>query len=189
MVTERKFTRFNSGRSTSTGKTDESPISLKEIPPGGMCLSAFLVVSDRENKSNVLMGRIDPSAPWDHVGALDPTRVEVHSKGWMLPSSHLIVHESPQDAARRIAVEQLDLGKIEISEPKIVSEVYPPKNFPELGEHWDLEFIFSRVIPNMGKRSVAFRELRFIIPEETKRSEISRSHDDVLTSLGYKFSG
>src|SRR5579864_6351287 len=169
MVTERKFTRFNRGKSTSTGAVDESPMSLKEIPSGGMCLSAFLVIGETKSKNNVLMGRIDPSAPWDHVGALDPKRIELHSKGWMLPSSHLIVHESPQEAARRIGLEQLELDNIEISEPKVVSEVYPPKFFPDVAEHWDLEFIFSSVHPFIGKRSTAFQELKFIIPEQTKR--------------------
>jgi hypothetical protein len=163
-------------------------MSLKEIPPGGLCLSAFLLISETNATSNVLMGRIDPSAPWDHVGALDPKRIEIHSKGWMLPSCHLIVHESPQDAARRIALEQLELAEIEISDPKVVSYVYPPKYFPDLDEHWDLEFIFTSVNPKVGKRSTAFRELKFITPKETERSEIARSHDDVLDSLGYKFS-
>lgn len=132
------------------------------------------------------MGKIDPEAPWDHLGALDSARIQIHSKGWMLPSSHLIVHESPQSAAARIAREQLELNGLVISEPKVISEVYPPKYFPDLNEHWDLEFIsFSSCdAKTMPSRSRAFKELRFLDPKTLKRSDISRSHEDILASAG-----
>ncbi|HYB04737.1 MAG TPA: hypothetical protein VED17_09760 [Nitrososphaerales archaeon] len=184
MTTERVFCRFNRGRSTTTGNVDESPMSLKEIPPGGLCLSAFLII--RDDSAKVLMGKLDPQAPWDHLGALDPKRIELHKKGWMLPSSHLMVHESPQDATRRIAREQLEMVTLTISEPKVVSEVYPPRYFSDLDEHWDIEFIsFSRAEPkSIPSRSRAFLELKLIDPKSTKRSEIARSHEDILASAG-----
>jgi hypothetical protein len=184
MTTNREFCRFNRGRSTTSGTVDESPMSLKEIPPGGLCLSAFLIVRDLSER--VLMGKIDPEAPWDHLGALDPRRIELHSKGWMLPSSHLIVHESPQDAARRIAEEQLELPELIISEPKVVSEVYPPRYFPDLADHWDLEFLFFSSCPadKIPKKSRAFKELSLIDPKTSKRSQIARSHGDVLSHAG-----
>src|SRR5206468_4725043 len=68
---------------------------------------------------------------WDHIGALDPSRVEAHSHGWMLPSSHLIFRESPDDAARRIAREQLELPDLALTGPTVVSEVYTPKRSEE----------------------------------------------------------
>jgi len=106
----------------------------------------------------------------------------------MLPSSHLIVHESPQDAAARIALEQLELNDLVISEPKVVSEVYPPKYFPDFDEHWDLEFIsFSSCdAERIPSRSRAFKELKLF--ETPKRSEIVRSHEDVLSSAGIELS-
>jgi 8-oxo-dGTP pyrophosphatase MutT (NUDIX family) len=184
MTTDRLFCRFNRGKSTTTGKVDESPMSLKEIPLGGLCLSSFLIVRDPSGR--VLMGKIDPRAPWDHLGALDPNRIELHSKGWMLPASHLMVHESPHAAAHRIAEEQLELPGLVISEPKVVSEVYPPKYFPDQNEHWDLEFIsFSIVQPSeTPTRSRAFRELQWIDTKNMQRSEIARSHEDILSSVG-----
>ena len=184
MTTDRLFCRFNRGKSTTSGIVDESPMSLKEIPLGGLCLSAFLIVQD--NSGKVLLGKIDPLAPWDRLGALDPKRIELHREGWMLPASHLMVHESPQAAIQRIAEEQLELPGLTISEPKVVSEVYPPKYFPDLNEHWDLEFIsFSFVDEkNVPMRSRAFRELKMIDPKTTKRSEIARSHEDILSSVG-----
>ncbi len=184
MATDRLFCRFNHGRSLTTNKIDETSMSLKEIPPGGLCLSAFLVIQD--GLGRVLMGKIDPKAPWDHLGALDPARVEIHRKGWILPSSHLILHESPQTAVQRIAIEQLELSDLVISEPKVVSEVYSPHFFPELDEHWDIEFIsFASVeAKKLPARTRAFMELRFLDPKTTKRSEIARSHEDILSSVG-----
>jgi len=170
--------------STTTGKPDESPMSLKEIPQGGLCLSAFLVIHDEDGR--VLMGKIDTEAPWDHLGALDPQRIELHRSGWMLPSSHLIVHESPQAAAARIAKEQLELEDLVLSDPKVVSEVYPPRYFPDLHEHWDIEFIFSSILPKekVLTKTRAFREIKMLDPRMTKRTEIARSHEDILASAG-----
>jgi len=185
MVTERRFTRFNRGKSTTLGSTDDTPLTTKEIPIGGLCLSSFLIVNESIARETVVMGKLNPSAPWDHLGALDPKRIEMHSKGWMLPSSHLIVHESPQDAARRIAQEQLDLKDPEISGPKVISEVYSPKQFPDLEKHWDIEFIFTTVNSKIPARTLALRELKYINPAETRKSEIARSHEDILASLGY----
>jgi len=184
MVTDRQFCRFNRGKSTTTGNIDGSPMSLKEIPLGGLCLSVFLIIRDEDG--GVLMGKIDPEARWDNLGALDPKRIELHRNGWMLPSSHLIVHESPQSAAMRISKEQLELDDLVLTDPKVVSEVYPPKYFPELNEHWDIEFIFSSFLPKekIPSRTIAFREIKMIYPKMTKRSEISRSHEDVLASAG-----
>jgi ADP-ribose pyrophosphatase YjhB (NUDIX family) len=131
------------------------------------------------------MGKINPEADWDHIGALDASRVRVHSKGWMLPSSHLMLYESPQAGAKRILREQLDLKDAVLEDPKMVSEVYTPKRFPNLPRHWDLEFIFRSEIKKSSLRThKAWRELRFIDVDKIPRSDIARSHDDILDSVG-----
>ncbi|HKM77599.1 MAG TPA: hypothetical protein VJZ03_00860 [Candidatus Bathyarchaeia archaeon] len=43
------------------------------------------------------------------------------SKAWMLPSSHLIIYESPHDAAKRILKEQPELDNLKLNEPKVIS--------------------------------------------------------------------
>src|SRR5256885_14320646 len=86
MTTDRRFSRFSKSRDTAA-------FSITEIPAGGVCLSAFLIVTEAGHPAKLLMGHMNPEAPWDHLGALDPSRVEVHSRGWMLPSSHLIFQE------------------------------------------------------------------------------------------------
>jgi ADP-ribose pyrophosphatase YjhB (NUDIX family) len=134
------------------------------------------------------MGHLNPAAPWDHIGALDEKRIEIHGKGWMLPSSHLMIGESPQEAAKRIAKEQLGLEALNVvGEPRVVSEVSTPRWFPDLPNHWDIEFIFlGSLEKNEIGNSSAWNDLRFINPSTTKRSEIARSHEDILESAGFK---
>ena len=180
MTTDRRFCRFN--------KLGDVPFGMPEVPEGGLCLSAFLVLTERGHPGRVLLGHLDPAAPWDHIGALDASRTAVHSKGWMLPSSHLIVCESPDAAARRIAEEQLGRTDLVLSEPRVVSEVATPKRFPGLARHWDLEFIYRGEWPDTATpRAPAWTDLKFVDLTATPKAEIARSHEDILESAGFRF--
>jgi len=168
MPTDRRFAQIQRGI---------PPPRLGEIPEGGVCISAFVVISLRGDSKSVLMGRVNKRAPWDHIGALDAERVERHSKGWMLPSSHLIFGESPQDAVVRILKEQLGLDDQRFESPQVFSEVYGPQN------HWDLEFVFlgeRNDVPNHE----AWDELRFIDLTKIRKEEIARFHEDILAHVG-----
>lgn len=134
------------------------------------------------------MGHLNPDAAWDEIGALDPERARVHAKGWMLPSCHLMLLESPHEAARRILREQLGIAELELSEPKVVSEVGTPKRFPGMEKHWDFEFIFRGRMTGGSVRHEAWRELRFVDLPRTSRRHIARSHDEVLQNAGFRFS-
>lgn len=179
MATDRRFCRF-SRRPPEEGA---GALYTTEIPEGGLCLSSFLVIEDAEGR--VLMGRLDPAAPWDHIGALDPARTAAHSRGWMLPSSHLMLYESPQEAARRILKEQLGMT-VDLKGPTVVAEVGTPRRFPDLRNHWDFEFIFQGDAKGREPPShKAWKELRYVDLGRTPRREITRSHDDVLVNAGY----
>jgi ADP-ribose pyrophosphatase YjhB (NUDIX family) len=183
MTTDRRFSRFSKARDTAA-------FSITEIPAGGVCLSAFLILTPTGDPTKVLMGRMNPQAPWDHLGALDPSRVEVHSRGWMLPSSHLIFQESPGDAARRIAREQLELPDLRFSKPEVVSEAYTPKRFPNAPTHWDIEFLFRGELPAGDlPHPAAWREVAFVDLRRTSKAEIARSHEDVIESAGLRVGG
>jgi len=119
---------------------------------------------------------------------LDSSRVEVHSKGWMLPSSHLIVYESPQEAAHRILGEQLETEDLPLQGPQVVSESYTPKRFRDLQRHWDIEFIFrGKISRDRAPKAHAWKELALVDLELIERSEIARSHEDILESAGLRF--
>jgi len=188
MATDRRFARFNPGKSTVTGQRDASPVTTRELPQGGMCLSSFVLLTEVGHPNRVLLGHLNPEARWDHIGALDAGRVAVHSKGWMIPSCHLMIKESPLDAARRVVKEQLELGEIHLSEPRVFSEVYTPRGFPELPSHWDLQFVFRGELPGtVVPRATAWRELAMVDTTKTRKSEMARSHEDVLESAGFRF--
>lgn len=166
-----------------------SAVYTTHFPEGGLCLSSFLILTEGDSQ-RVLMGHLNPGARWDEIGALDAERARVHSRGWMLPSSHLMVFESPQEAALRILREQLGIQQLELSEPKVVSEVGTPKRFPTLKWHWDLEFISrGRMAGGSAPKHDAWSELQFVDLSRTGRQEIARSHDEVLESAGFSFSG
>lgn len=154
-------------------------MQTREIPEGGMCLSTFLVLNATGHEERVLMGRLDPAQPWDHIGALDRERAQANSNGWMLPSSHLLIGESPTAAAERILKEQLGLpsGSQSLSGPLVFSEVYGPKN------HWDLEFVFLGARDQIAQHPV-WTELRFVDVNETPRDQFARYHEDILAHVG-----
>lgn len=179
MTTDRRFCRFN--------KLGDVPFGMPEVPEGGLCLSAFLLITDPAHPDRVLMGRLNPAAPWDHIGALDASRTAVHSRGWMLPSSHLILNESPEAAAHRIAAEQLERPDLSFSDAQVVSEVYTPRRFPGLVKHWDLEFLFRGTWPGGGPpNAAAWTDLHFVDLPNTSRADIARSHEDILASAGFR---
>lgn len=168
MSTYRRFTHFS---------TSVRPPRINQIPDGGMCLSAFVVLSPPGKPGHVLMGRLSVDAPWEHLGALDRERAEASSRGWMLPSSHLILFESPQEAATRILTEQLSITDQKLTGPYVFSEAYGPKN------HWDLEFVFTGEREG-APRSDAWSELRFVDTAAAKKEEMVRSHEDILAHIG-----
>jgi len=168
MVTERKFAHF---------KRNIFPPRMKDIPEGGFCISSFVIIMKTGNPNHILMGRLNKKADWNHLGALDPERVQSFGKGWMIPSSGLMLGESPQDAAQRVLKEQLGLVDQKLKAPLVFSEVYGPM------KHWALEFLF------IGERdqppsNEAWTELAFVdLGLKTSRPEIARLHEDILAHL------
>jgi ADP-ribose pyrophosphatase YjhB (NUDIX family) len=165
---ERLFTRF-----TTTG----APPRISEIPEGGFCISVFVILTRRGKPNEVLLGKLDTSAEWERIGGLNRERAELNSKGWMLPSCHLLFGESPQDAAKRVLADQLGMQDQKLQGPVVFSEVYGPKN------HWDLEFIFTGERAE-AKPHTAWKELRFVDTSKLQQTEFARSHQDILAHVG-----
>jgi 8-oxo-dGTP pyrophosphatase MutT (NUDIX family) len=167
--------------------SERNVVGMREVPKDGFCISAFLVISDPANSRRVLMGKIDPKEEWDHFGSILPEMKDAFSVGWMLPSSHIMLFESPDDAARRILKEQLgiDSSPLELSPPKIVSEVYQSKRNLAYHNHWDLEIIYrGKVLPDAFKNPGIWKELEFIDLDKVRKSDFARAHDDILSFVG-----
>jgi ADP-ribose pyrophosphatase YjhB (NUDIX family) len=167
VTTDRKFAAFSK---------QAVPPRMKNMPEGGMCISAFVIVSKRGEPERVLMGKIDANANWDHIGALDTKRAERVSAGWMLPSSHLMLYETPEGAARRIIREQLGIKDMKLNGPLSFVDTSGVEN------HWDLGFIFLGDRDSLPKNA-AWRELAFVRPKDVSK-DVVRSQLDVLAYAG-----
>ncbi|HTT35706.1 MAG TPA: hypothetical protein VMH78_07560 [Thermoplasmata archaeon] len=179
MATDRRFCRFSTSPETAA-------FSVTSIPPDGLCLSAFLVLTERTaSPPRVLLGRIDPRAAWDHWGALDAARVAAWQDRWMLPASHLLFLESPQAAAERLRTELTGLSARPLAGPIVVSDVYAPERHPAHGSHWDIEFIFrGDAVVSELKPPAPWRTLEFVDVSTLRATDLARSHGDILASAG-----
>jgi len=165
---ERLFTRFS---------RTSAPPRISEVPEGGFCLSAFIILTRRGRPNEVLLGKLDPGTEWERIGGLNRERAKLNSQGWMLPACQLLYGESPQDAANRILEELLGLPDQRLEGPFVFSEVYGPKS------HWDLEFIFTGESAE-AKPHAAWKELRFLDTTKLQRADFARSHEDILAHVG-----
>lgn len=178
MTTGRRFCRF-------TRSEEGHPHGLRWDQPGGFCISTFLILSEEGRPSSVLVGRINPSGPWDHLEGLDAERIRAHSGGWLLPASHLLLRETPDESARRILDEMLGGARPSLDPPRVFSEVYTPRRFPETHNHWDLSFLYRGTWQGLPPRAPSiWTELRFVDVTSTGRSEFARSHEEVLANAG-----
>src|SRR5437899_1226715 len=135
-----------------------------------------------------------PHGPHESKGGVGPHRCprSIPRRGALArldaPSSHLIFRESPDDAARRITREQLELPDLALSGPTVVSEVYTPKRFPGTAHHWDIEFLFrGQLAAADAPHPTAWKELAFVDLRRTSKSEIARSQQDVIESGSLRF--
>ncbi|MGA7923734.1 MAG: NUDIX hydrolase [Thermoplasmata archaeon] len=178
MTTDRTFCRFSKSPATAA-------FGMPEVPKDGLCLCAFVVITSAEPPSRVLLGRINPEAPWDHLGALDPERVTSWKDRWMLPSSHLLMLESPEEAASRILRELTGLSGRTLEGPKVTSEVYAAPRNPGAAHHWDIEFIFRGTASESEVKPIEpWTELRFVELGQLQPDNMARLQDDILRYVG-----
>jgi hypothetical protein len=150
-----------------------------------MCLSVFLVLRSPADSHKVLMGRVNPSAPWWEFGAMDPGRLERVGRSWMLPSRQLLLFEGPEEAARVIAREQLGSELPKVSGPAVFSDPSRRPGSEARDPHWDFHFVFDGLWPTPVPPSHRmWQELAFVDVPRTRRSEIARGQGDVLELIG-----
>ncbi|MGI0130686.1 MAG: hypothetical protein ACREDE_02750 [Thermoplasmata archaeon] len=175
---ERKFARLH------RGNVPDSP-DVSVVPNDGMCLSVFLVVRSLDDLERVLLGTLDPSAPWRELSALGPDRLGRLTGLWMLPASQLLLFESPDDAARRVAREQLEIELGPLPNPRVFSETSARAGAEGRDPHWDLHFVYEVPWPpGRPLRAAAWKELSFVPVSATPRSKFGRGHGDVLELVG-----
>ncbi len=174
----RRFCRFSARR-------EGNEFGMQVDDPDGICLSCFLVLSPHGAPDEVLVGRMNPAAPWSTLGGLNPGRVAAHAGGWVLPATQLLMRESPREAAERIRGELLGGMSVAFDPPMIFSEVGAPRRFPQATGHWDLIFLFrGRFSGGVPPLPGVWSDLRSVDLRTTPRSAFARSHDEVLDLVG-----
>jgi len=182
-MTERRFARLRRG-----------PVAAypgaAEVPDDGMCLSVFLVLESPKAEGVVLVGKLDPSAPWWEIGALDAKRLAAVGDRWMLPSCQLLLFESPDDAARRILKEQLGSGPRPLDGPFVFSDPSRRAGSTSTDPHWDFHFVFrGRWSSASPPRAAPWKHLQFVEIARTDRVDFARAQGDVLELVGLRPKG
>lgn len=177
-MSERRFARLRSGPPTA----DVNP-----VPDDGMCLNCFLVVRSRDQPAHVLVGRVDPAAPWAEIGGLGADRLTRIGDRWMLPASQLLLLESPDDAARRLARELLDRPLDAPPAPKVFSETYRRPGSTARDPHWDLHYVYEIEWPGPPPpKGRMWRQLDYRPVRSMPAEEFARGHHDVLALVGLR---
>ncbi|HZW55734.1 MAG TPA: hypothetical protein VFF30_05540 [Nitrososphaerales archaeon] len=174
---------------------DALPFQMSSLPEGGMCLSDFLILW-KDDPHKILMGKVNQDYDWITIGALDKASTSRISNRWILPSSHLLLYESPFDGAKRILREQLGVDSLDLDGPRVYSEVYDAPKL-DIKNHWDIEFVFvgdakNSVSPHLLPDSSSptsrrpWSKLEFVDVTGLKDSEFARNHQDILAEAGFR---
>ncbi len=158
--------------------TRAPPAGFTSPPPGGLCVCAFLFVT---NGDRILLGKYADNPKWEELAGLDPGRYRTHGKGWTIPASHLKLGEDSRDAARRIGETMLGMPGAHYSEPRSEVDFYPSKEAP--GEmHYDIWFFIDAAPPKTFELRVPpwYAQLQWHDPRALAATEYARGHQDVV---------
>ena len=157
---------------------DGPPKGFRRVPPGGMCLSAFLFV---RRGPEVLLGKYANDPRLEELTGLDESRRLAHGKGWTIPASQLKYGEDPRDAARRVGEEVLQIRGMAYSEPRVEVDLYEPKRFPG-ALHYDVWFLVDAVPADDSTLGIPpwYAELAWHDPRALPSSGYARGHEDVV---------
>src|SRR2546425_10646731 len=75
---------------------DAPPAGFRDVPPGGMCLSAFLFVRQGHT---ILLGKYRDDPRWETLAGLDEWRRRIHRRGGAIPARQLRCGEGPRGGA------------------------------------------------------------------------------------------
>ena len=154
----------------------------ENAPKGGTCISVFLVLN---GDGGILVGKMGKPEVWVErflVGEMFAPKYAASNK-WMIPASHLLYGEKPEDGAARVLVEQVGLKKSKLNLLQVQSHLAQDPDDPEAA-HWDICLVYGGRVPAKVEKPEWFSELRFVKPRELKSDDFTRGHGDVLKELG-----
>jgi len=163
----------------------DNPRRLMHAVQTGLCLSAFVIV---RRGNTILVGRPRRDDAWPKKGGYPKWQAfELEEEGvWLLPATHLMMEESPEGAARRIAHQWAGFK----GTPRFVmvqSHLRPLRFWnPKLrGNHWDICFVYELRAKGRVRPKPWWSEMRFVPLSEIRRIRFGRGHRDILEEAGY----
>jgi len=163
----------------------DNPSRLIHSLETSMCLSTFIVARRRDC---ILLGLPRGHDAWPEKGGYSKWQaLELEKEGaWLLPATHLLMEESPDRAAKRIAHEWAGLK----GNPRFVmvqSHLRPLRLWnPKLkGNHWDICFVYELHPRGPIRLKPWWSEMRFVPLSEIRSMNLGRGHRDVLEEARY----
>lgn len=158
------------------------------VPPGGFCVSVFLIVY---RDGDLLVGRMDDAdrATWietwqPNLRHYEGGKLDAAFAGRRLPATYLREGEHPDEAASRVWSDQLGYDASPVLEgPQITSEAGPSKRAPAYN-HWDLLFLYETEVdappdPVPGH----WADLAFVDPGRLQEDDLVMLHGGLLAYL------
>lgn len=155
------------------------PSGFRRLPPGGMCLSAFLFV---RRGPELLLGKYADDPRWEKLAGLDAARVRQHGQGWTIPATHLKYGEDPRATARRVADDILDLHELRLGEPRVETEHASWERSRGSGWHYDVWFFVDAEMPmdSCVPAPPWYAALEWHDPRKLPAEQWARGHQDVV---------
>jgi len=163
--------------------------SKDNVPPGGTCLSSFVVVSDGRR---VLVGKMGRPEIWVERFLVGRERAPIYAASgkYVLPARHLHWYEPPLEAALGVLRDQIgvDIPANKVSLVAVQSHLSGDIDDEKEPPHWDICFLYraqvSRSLAERLRRPEWFTELAFKPLGSLKPSDFTRGHGDVLQTAG-----
>jgi ADP-ribose pyrophosphatase YjhB (NUDIX family) len=149
-------------------------------PPGGFCVSVFVVARKKREPSSILVGKIAKPEFWDERWGLSLTHPERWRDKWQIPAAFLKIGEHPEKTAMNICREQVGMSnQIVLANPRFftsggASSVRPGTT------HEDLFFVYDVEVDEELKKPEHFSAFEFVEASKLPSMTFGRGHDEVL---------
>ncbi len=159
------------------------------VPPGGTCLSSFLIVTEGQK---ILVGKMKKPEVWIERFFVRRNLAPVYTKSnkYVIPGSHLAWYESPLEAARGVMKNQVgkSLPATRFKLNGVQSGVRGTIGDSANPAHWDICFVYEvNLTPREAKNLTVpewFRDFGFRPRSGLKNGDFTRGHGDVLEEAG-----
>jgi hypothetical protein len=161
----------------------------QNVPPGGVCLSSFVIV---RSGNRVLVGKMAQPDVWIRRFFVGEKFAHGYfsSNKYMLPARHLAWYESPRTAAEGVLRDQVRI-KVPDSKVNLVevqSHIRGDVHSKEEPPHWDICFIYEVKVPARTAKEIKslpwFKDLHFIPLSSLATADFTRAHGDILQEAG-----